>query len=325
MSVSKNAPIQVQLKATLISYLKRFINGLSKSSLMLQQIKMTTTISSLVFLFMISGIAHLSAQEVGDKASIKTKAGNTIYGTLITKNDSIVAIETSELGLVSLARNKIKKMRPAIFRFDGSYWFENPNPSRNLFTPTGIGLRKGEGNYQNTMLIFQTINYGLTDHFSIGGGFEIASLILGDGFQPVFILTSKISTANNKGVNTAAGVIAAANDDFSGAILYSATTIGDRDNNFTAAVGFVRQDGGWVKEPVISISAMGRVSKKFSLITENWILTKQGRNDDEISFLISAGGRYIAPSISVDFALILSHNFDGVRLPWLGITIPFGK
>lgn len=328
MSVSKNASKPSTVSTTLVSYLKRMVNGSSESSFIIQHIKKTIPKGSLVLIFIISGMVHLSAQKVGDKASIKTKEGNTIYGTLITLGDSIVSIETAELGLVSLARNRIAKLRPAIFNPDGSYWFENPNAARNLLSPTGFGLRKGEGNYQNTMLFIQTFNYGITKNLSIGAGAEILSLFIGNQSTPVIILTPKISTASNAGINTAAGLIytySADNDNLNATILYSATTLGSRDNNFTGTIAFINDENGWKKSPLILLSAMGRVSKKFSLITENLIITDTNIRDDELGILLSGGGRFMAPSITVDFALVVSVTVQRVAFPWLSVTLPFGK
>lgn len=328
MSESKNASKPTTLSATLVSYLKRIVSESSESSFTVQQIKKTALKGSLALLFIISGMVQLSAQKVGDKASIKTKEGNTIYGTLITLGDSIVSIETAELGLVSLTRTRIAKLRPAIFRPDGSYWFENPNATRNLLSPTGFGLRKGEGNYQNTMLILQIFNYGFTDHLSIGAGFEILSLFASNGSTPYLVLAPKISTASNAGINTAAGLIfvhSSGDDDLNATIPYSATTLGNRDNNFTGGVAFVKNEDGWLKGPVISLSAMGRVNKKFSLVTENLIITDRGDRDNNLLILLSGGGRFMAPSITVDFALVLSATESQVAFPWLSVTLPFGK
>jgi len=327
MSVSQNASNTISLSATLASYLERIVNGSSESSFTVQQIKKVTIQSSLLLLFMISGMAHLSAQKVGDKASIKTKAGNVIYGTLITLGDSTLSIETAELGLVTLAKDKVAKMRPALFKLDGSYWFENPNATRNLLSPTGFGLREGEGIYQNTMLFLQTFNYGITDNFSIGFGFEVASLFLGGGESPILVFTPKVSTASDSGINTSVGFthIQSTNSlNFSVSILYNATTFGDHDNNFTAGIGFINNDQGkWIKSPVIAISAMGRVRKNFGLVTENWIIT--GNENGGLNLFLSGGGRYITPSITVDLALAILASQNRSVLPWLGVTIPFGK
>jgi len=272
---------------------------------------------------MISGMVHLSAQKAGNIVSVKIVEGNTIYGKLISSNDSIISLETAELGLLSIRRNRIKKMRPAILRSDGSYWFESPNPTRNLLAPTGFGLRKGAANYQNTMLFFHTINYGITDHISIAGGFELASLLFSSGPIPGIIISPKISTASDKSINVAAGVTIFRHRDNSlnATLIYTATSFGDRDNNFTMGVSFGNIGGRWEKQPMITLSGMGRLSKKFSLVTENWVFLDTDISGGEI-LIFSFSGRYLAPSITVDFGLFLS--FGNVRGPWLGVALPFG-
>ncbi|HNZ85615.1 MAG TPA: hypothetical protein PKN90_04720, partial [Paludibacteraceae bacterium] len=39
-------------------------------------------------------------------------------------------------------------------------------------------LKKGEGYYQNTMLLLNSFNVGITDYFSIGGGIEFLSTFI---------------------------------------------------------------------------------------------------------------------------------------------------
>jgi hypothetical protein len=70
---------------------------------------------------------------------------------------------------MEILESKIRKLE--ILKTDrfikGQYWFENPNATRYLFGPTAIPLKKGEGYYQNTYIILQSFNIGVSNNFSI--------------------------------------------------------------------------------------------------------------------------------------------------------------
>jgi hypothetical protein len=50
----------------------------------------------------------------------------------------------------------------------GNFSFENAHANRQFMTPTAFSLPKGEGYYKNTDLLLNSVNYGVTDRFSIG-------------------------------------------------------------------------------------------------------------------------------------------------------------
>ena len=51
-----------------------------------------------------------------------------------------------------------------------NYWFPNPNNARYLFAPSAFNLRQVEAYFQNVYFLMNSPNYGVVDHFSIGGG-----------------------------------------------------------------------------------------------------------------------------------------------------------
>jgi hypothetical protein len=69
---------------------------------------------------------------------------------------------------------------------------------------------------------------------------------------------------------------------------------------------------------------MLRVSQRWYLLTENHFLSV---GDGEGISIISAGARFAARKIGIDFGLFLpiQQDMDFFAAPWLGINVPFGR
>lgn len=107
-------------------------------------------------------------------------------------------------------------------------------------------------------------------------------------------------------------------------ILYGIGTVGSRDVNATLGLGYGYAGGSWGRRPAISLSGLYRTSARWAIQTENYYL----QTGDEVVFIMSFGGRWMGPSIAIDFGIVRpvlggsSNNYLG--LPWLSITAPFG-
>jgi len=100
--------------------------------------------------------------------------GSTLVGRIIEVNDdnllyktkygtlTISILDIAELKLIK--KDKIKK---------GKYWFPNPNCTRLFFAPTARMLKKGEGYFADYFIFLPTFTFGVTDIFTLGGGFSI--------------------------------------------------------------------------------------------------------------------------------------------------------
>lgn len=275
----------------------------------------------------------LSAQELPqdpniEYAEIKTKDGNFYLGQILSENEEQIVLKTESVGTISIQHAQIKKIKkfPASKFIDGKYWFTNPNSTRNLFTPTGYSLKSGEGYYQNFMVLINSANFGLTDHFTIG--FGTIPLYFDGNFN--FMITPKFSIpiVENK-VNVAAGVLYARAFQENLGIAYGVTTFGSIDNNFTFGLGYGFSGGEAAKRPIITISGVSRVGRKFGLITENWIIPYSDFEDGiKYQLFATYGVRYIAESITVDFAFINNRDIRSslfIGIPMVGVVIPFGN
>lgn len=270
------------------------------------------------------------AQNVSDqpvKYRIVTTDGNTFIGTLVSENDNEVVIQTEKLGRITISRADIKSMEevdPADLR-GGEYWHENPNSTRYLFGTNALGIRKGEGYYQNTWIFFNNVNYGVTNNVSLGGGL-VPTFLFGDNYIPIWFMPKVSIPISSESFHIAAGGLfggVVGEDNAGFGLAYGVATIGNRDNNLSFGLGYGYADGNWADIPLLNLSGMYRMSKNTYLITENYFVTADGRSTG----LLSAAFRWAPENFAVDFGLIRPIDIGGdyVGIPWLGIAIPIGR
>ena len=80
---------------------------------------------------------------------------------------------------------------------------------------------------------------------------------------------------------------------------------------------------GFSEYPVFNIGGLVRTSKNWAFVTENYFLTL-----DSFGALISGGARYMGKRLAIDFGGFLPLTSDQDNffiLPWLSISVPFGK
>ncbi|RDV14629.1 hypothetical protein DXT99_13240 [Pontibacter diazotrophicus] len=257
---------------------------------------------------------------------VETNDGSVFQGTYLGQSEAGIRLLTESAGEITIPMSAVKNFRildERNFR-NGVYWFENPNATRYLFSPSAYSLRKGEAYYQNTYLVLNSFNYGVTDRFTIGAGFELISTFSG---EPIFFITPKYTFPISENWNAGAGVLYAnaAIEDFSGlGIGYGIVTYGNRDNNVTLGVGFGYVDDEVSGEPVINLSGMKRVGRKVALVTENWFVPAGGYYG-----VYSYGLRFMGERITVDFAFLNNPDIASevvfIGVPYLDFVVKFGK
>ncbi|MBP6186005.1 MAG: hypothetical protein KA479_13770 [Saprospiraceae bacterium] len=282
------------------------------------------------FLILISSSDSIVAQEPAERDTlsiVETTDGNTYIGSILSIQDTMVVLSTS-LGILNIPKNKISSITtPKKDQMvEGEFWPENPHSSRHFWGPSGYGLRKGEGYYQNTWIWLNQASYGITDNFSIGGGLVPLFLFGATEILPVW-LTPKINLPyrNGKGAFGFGTILFGllGEEDVYAGILYGTNTFGTRDKQLTLGLGYgYSSDGGFASTPTISVSGMMRTSKKWAILTENYLISA----GEQTTFgLISGGARYMGRRLAIDFGGIIPvGGFDFfVVIPWLGIAVPF--
>ncbi len=274
--------------------------------------------------------SELHSQEMPDSTTyqITTFDGNIYIGNIIKRDSSFYLLKTENLGEITLYNRDIKRVKELekLVVKDGRYWLENPQSTRHFWSPNGYGLKKGEGYYQNVWVLFNQVAYGVTDYFSIGGGM-LPLFIFAGASTPVWI-TPKFSIPVKKdkfnlGVGGLFGSVIGETDATFG-IVYGSGTIGSRDGNISLGLGWGFAAGDWMSTPMINLAGMIRTGPRGYVISENYYID----TGDDYILLLSIGGRQIIKSVGLDYGAVVPFNNDMdsfVIVPWLGLTVPFGK
>ncbi|MBC5775323.1 hypothetical protein H8S95_14685 [Pontibacter sp. KCTC 32443] len=291
------------------------------------------------FIVLVSIASPLFAQTDTTKAQapapqrwlVETKDGSVYQGIFLGQDEKGIRLRTASAGEITIPMDQVKSTRILDERNfkNGEYWFENPNATRYLFGPSAYSLRKGEAYYQNTYLVLNSFNYGVTNNFTIGGGFELISTFTG---EPTFFITPKYAFPIAEKWRAGAGVLYLtttlgddeSEDDFSGmGIGYSVLTYGNTDNNATIGLGYGFVDSELADRPVITISGMTRLSRRFGLVSENWIVP-----EESIGGVFSYGIRHMGERITVDLAFINNREIAesiAIGIPYVDFVVKFGK
>jgi hypothetical protein len=286
--------------------------------------------SCILFVFLVFSSCLVFAQQSQDTGyyRVTTQDGNEYFGRILSRDSATVVLRTDKLGDLTIRAADIKAIGPVDRTriVKGEYWDQNPQSSRYFWAPSGYGLRKGEGYYQNVWIFFNQVSYGITNNVTIGAGIVPLFIFAGES-TPVWI-TPKVSfpvvkDKVNLGIGAMLGtVIGEENSGFG--ILYGSGTFGTRDKNITFGAGWGFAGGEMTKTPTLNLSAMLRVARRWYLLTENYYI---GLQEEDPVTLLSFGARYAPRNIGVDFGLFVpATGIDGwVAIPWLGICVPFGN
>jgi hypothetical protein len=290
----------------------------------------------LIFLMMSS--ASLEGQvivpDTSGVVSIELTDGTRLQGRIIDSNEKELMLKTTG-GL------EIRVPKELVLRIENVYdptgkikvfRFANPNATRYLFGPSAYNLKKGEGYYQNTYLIINSVNYGMSPYFSMGGGIEFISTfssLAGGSFEPLFFLTPKAGFQISEKAHAGGGIIYLSIPDederIHAGITYGIFTWGSVDHNVTGGVGLGFSNEGVADLPIFTLSATTRLTDKAALVTENWFIPSKNFMEEDPGSgtgyysLFGYGVRFFGEKMSVDIALINSKDI----LEMLIIGMPF--
>ncbi|MCY7352765.1 MAG: hypothetical protein LH606_19255 [Cytophagaceae bacterium] len=283
------------------------------------------------------------AQNYYDSTATKQKVvfvtlrdGTSLRGQILPSSGNQVRLKTENLGEVTLEMTQIAEIREADgFTRNGRFYGRNPFYISYFASPAASTLRRGEGVYQNTYVFMNSVNFGVTDHLTMGGGFL---LIPGTGTTKNFFVTPKVCLNPNGrvrvGIGTLLGVFFVRNyTGFGnqrenrtevGGIAYGNVTFGDQEKNGTIGLGWGYGNGEIGRQPVVSASYMARAGRKVAFITDNFMITAAG----ETVGLVSAGLRIFGERIGGDIAIYTPIGGDLGRLfilPFASLKVKFGR
>lgn len=255
--------------------------------------------------------------------------GSVFVGRMVDSTDTRIRLLTNSGTSVDVDSRSMTRITPvsASELHQGKYWFPNPNATRYLFAPSAFSLKRGEGYYQNTYIVLNSFNVGVTDNITIGGGFELTSLLIKGSGGPIFFLTPKVSIPVNDRFRAAAGVLYVnvpdlfSNQRSGGGIAYGVGTFGTPNSNFSAGLGWGFIQGDFSTNPVVTLSGMHRVSRKVALVTENWLIPAEGYYG-----IYSYGVRFFGEKIAVDLAFLNNRDIASVLVlgvPYIDFVVKF--
>jgi hypothetical protein len=286
--------------------------------------------SAALLLFAVSSLAAqrpepprpvLVVADSGVQQRIQLRDGSELIGRIVSIGDSTVQFESS-LGVSTIRSNDILRLsseRGGIVKH-GQYYFPNPNATRLIFAPTGRMLDRGEGYFSDYWIFFPGISLGLNELFSIGGGMSIFPFV--DLGEQLLYFTPKLGVARSEKFNAAVGALYVALPSFdsgtdreTAGMLYGVGTWGDRDNSFTAGLGYGFANGDMASSPAVLLGGEARAAPRLSFVTENYIIPGG-------TMLLGGGLRFLGRGLSVDLALFAATGDDGggCCLPFLGFV-----
>ena len=273
-----------------------------------------------------SEISNIENQKKDTLFHIVMKDNTGYYGTIVSQTDEELVFLTQTIGEITLKKSFIKimeKVEQANIK-DGIYWFPNPSSTRYLLSPSGYGLKKGEGYYQNIYVFFNSVFYGFTDFFSVGLGTELLTTFLG---HPTYFITPKFSFELAKNLNLGIGAmffgIISSSSNASLTVGFGMLTYGNTDNNFSVGGGLVSGDG--VSEGALTISGMVRAGKRISFVSENWF-SLGAKNIFDNSAIFSYAIRLMGSEYSFDLGFINTPEIFGhfaLGIPYIDFIMKF--
>lgn len=100
---------------------------------------------------------------------LETRRGDRFIGKVKNIQDQSLSFLIREDNLLIFKFNEIERVYPFSATEDGERFY----PTYLSFFPTAYNLPQGVWEYQNNSLLWNTIYYGVNEHFSLGGGFII--------------------------------------------------------------------------------------------------------------------------------------------------------
>ncbi len=285
----------------------------------------------------------------GDAFYIITMNNGSVFkGKIVNRTETDIELKTETLGILYLKTYNIITLQAADEKYlkKGKYWFPNPNATRYFFAPSAITLEKGEGYYQNVYVLANTANFGLTDNVTLGGGVVLPF---------AYYITPKFGKEVYKNVHLGGGVLYSllpSFEDESGfthlGIAYGLATYGTIEHNATIGVGYgfshTSAEGyKSMDKPIITINGMTRVSRRVSIVTENWMIKYTiDESEDYIDEFgneytiekerpeykptFSLGIRVMGDKVTVDIASVVNKEFVRIfpiGLPYIDLVVKF--
>lgn len=276
-------------------------------------------------IFIFTGL-KLCAQEgklllPGNTYIFEIKDGSNRTGRLDSTTADYYFINNPAIGVDRISKRSVSKIKEIHLNKDGT--FSNPHYSRYLFGPSALPQTKGEVYWNNVSFEYNTIQFGVTEHLSMGmGGFLFTSLTGNLVLLPNVKYSFKISEKSHIAVGALIAVLHArgGGGSPSASLPFIVYTHGDSEANISGGIGWANvSDYGWAPKPTGYMAGMKRIARNWVFQGEAYMLN----NNTENSIYI-ATFRNIKPTSSWDFGIVSLHfGTTNFSLPIIGYTLKF--
>jgi hypothetical protein len=179
-------------------------------------------------------------------------------------------------------------------------------------------LRRGEGYFADAYIFFPSLQAGVSDRFTIGGGMSIVpGISVGD---QLFYLTPKVGVVASEKLNIAVGALvvgAGELDEGPVGLGYGVATFGGEDANATVGAGFGFSRSS-TSQALLMAGGSIRTSRNIAFVSENYLYTGDGS-----AVLLSGGLRFMSgEKIAVDLAGFIVTDAD-FPIPYLSFIYKF--
>ena len=269
------------------------------------------------------------AQNIDSTYIIVLEDGSQISGEILVNRVDSISLLTASLGYLSFAQSDIDTIYLSNAEIileefvDDQTWFTPPITSINFLTETAFALEEGESYYQNILFFGNKFGYGITNHFTINGGFEWYSIAFETGYPAILIAPKYTFTNTNSPVQMAIGSNFLLSPNYRsydfGGTLYGVATIGNVNYNLSLGVGLVYSSGEIADIPVFQLSGQARLSRHFAFIIDSLTAKYESYNQNTLG---SSMLRYMTDTWLIDIGVVLSLD-DKFALPLANFAIKF--
>ena len=222
---------------------------------------------------------------------VELKSGEVLYGYLIESTEEHIVLDTENeereivrANIVSITYDDLKN----------DFNFKNIHKTHYFLNSSAVPLPKGGGYVSITNITILSVNYGLTERWSISGGFDIAS---NHKSYPSWFLNPRYGIRLKPKIHFSAGLLVGAMTDFFDVgLLYGKFTLGQEDSNLSLGVGTGYLNGEYFGGAHGSLAFSHIFDKK--MLGGRWGLTSEN---------------YFFPNYNLPFEGSLDNVFMGVH------------
>ena len=202
---------------------------------------------------------------------ISTKDGAYLTGKVIEETPEFIVVKKKTGLEIKIPRESIR-MSKALRGLPSGGYGPIPHPSRYLYAPSAIPLKRGEGYLNMIYFLAYQAQYGISDNFSLG----ITTTPI---FMPSFInakYAQKIKDNWYASAGFQMGKLWYADPETLG-VLFANTTYGDEEANITLNLGYGFYSQSNENLPIIEVSGLFRSTNKVSFVGEVWVLLHENK------------------------------------------------